>query len=178
MYQETIDLSHLPPEGLRLERRVNSNALKIREEDWESQGDLLFELFLQGNAGKTLVEGSFAAGITFNCHRCLERTSLDLRRSFHLTYVARDTAGSSKEEIELSANELEVAYLDGQFLSLQEMLREQIYLALPMKLLCKTDCRGLCIHCGADLNEVECACPTEQIDLRWITLKKIAQKEN
>lgn len=178
MYQETIDLSHLPPEGLKLERRVNPNAWKIREDDWESRGDLVFELFLQGNAGKTRVKGSFQAGITANCHRCLKSTLLDLRRTFHLTYVARDPVRFAKEEVELAADELEVAYLEGQFLSLHEMLQEQIYLALPMKFLCKVDCRGLCDRCGADLNEVECACPAEQIDPRWVSLKKILQEEN
>ena len=47
---------------------------------------------------------------------------------------------------------------NSRHLLIHEMIREQIYLALPMKFLCNVDCRGLCPNCGANLNEVECEC--------------------
>jgi len=178
MYREVVDLSHLPPEGLKLERRVNHSAWKIHETDWASRGDLLFELFLQGNPQKTSVQGSFIAGITTRCHRCLREIDLDLKKSFRLSYLAADPERFAKEEVELSSKELEVAYLESAYLDLHEMVREQIYLALPMKFLCSPDCRGLCVHCGANLNEVECGCSVDWGDVRWSKLKEIVNKSD
>ncbi|PWT91380.1 MAG: hypothetical protein C5B54_05475 [Acidobacteria bacterium] len=173
MYEETIDLSHLPAEGLRIERRINPNAWKIHEQDWDSRGELHFHVLIRGNTRKVTVEGSFSAQITAECHRCLKEIPLDLTRSFHLTYLTSDRERFAKEEVELTGDELEVAYLDSGFLPLHELIREQIYLALPMKFLCEAECRGLCAHCGANLNEVECDCPKEEVDPRWAALKAI-----
>jgi uncharacterized protein len=177
MYEETVDLAHLPAEGVQIERRIHPNAWKIQEEDWESRGEVLFRVFIHGNMRKVSVNGHLDAGIIAYCHRCLKRTDVDLRRDFHLTYLAPDPERFSKEEVALTNEELEVAYLDKSYLSLQEMIQEQIYLAIPMKFLCEADCRGLCPHCGVNLNEVECGCATEQIDPRWASLKAIVNEK-
>ena len=173
MYEEWIDLSHLPAEGLRIERRITPNAWKIHEQDWDSAGELWFEVFISGSAQKAVVEGRFTAPITAECHRCLGSVHLDLARRFHLTYLASDPERMAKEEVELSGDELEVAYLESEFLSLHDLIREQVYLSLPMKFLCKAECQGLCPNCGADLNQVECGCPKEEVDPRWAALKAI-----
>jgi uncharacterized protein len=176
MYQESIDLSHIPSEGLKIQRKVHPAAWKIDETDWKSRGDLEFELFISGNAQKAEVEGWFTAGVAANCHRCLNQFHFDLQRSFHLTYLAADPQRFAKEEVELTGLELEVAYLESEHLQLDEMIQEQIYLSLPMKFLCRQDCKGLCVHCGADLNEVECGCPADEIDPRWAKLKTVLDK--
>ena len=176
MYQEFIDLSHIPAEGLKIQRKIHANAWKIDEQDWKSRGELEFEVFFRGDARKAEVEGWFRAGLNSSCHRCLKPFELDLHRKFHLTYLAADPERFAKEEVELTGQELEVAYLESEHLPLHEMIQEQVYLAVPMKFLCNQDCRGLCVHCGADLNEVECGCPTDEIDPRWAKLKTVLDK--
>jgi len=176
MYQESIDLSHLPAEGLKIHRKVHQAAWKIEETDWKSRGGLEFEVSFTGNARKAEIEGWFTAGIKPICHRCLKSFDLDLQRSFHLTYLAPDPERFAREEVELSGQELEVAYLENEHLPLDEMINEQIYLSVPMKFLCRQDCRGLCVHCGADLNEVECGCPGDPVDPRWAKLKTVLDK--
>jgi uncharacterized protein len=52
-------------------------------------------------------------------------------------------------------------------------VRESLLLALPMKVLCSEDCKGLCPHCGANLNEESCDCVAETIDPRWAELRKL-----
>lgn len=177
MYEEFIDITKLPPEGLSVERTIHSNAWKIQEVDWESRGELSFRVHLKGNSRKLEITGKFAAGITARCHRCLKPIDLDLSRSFHLTYLPPDMERFSKEEVELTPEELEIAYLDRSDLPLHDVIREQIYLTIPMKILCRVDCRGLCPHCGVDLNEIECSCAEQQIDPRWASLKSIASKK-
>jgi uncharacterized protein len=177
MYQESIDLTHLPAEGLRIDRKVHPNAWRIQEQDWESRGELSFEVWITGNRRKATVEGHFQAGVTAECHRCLVLFPLDLQRSFHLTYLPPDPERFSKEEVELTGEELEVAYLEKEFLPLHELIREQVYLALPMKFLCRAECQGLCPNCGVNLNEVECGCSKEQMDPRWAPLRTIVTEK-
>lgn len=177
MYEETIDLSHLPLEGLKLERTIHPKAWKIHEPDWESRGDLQFEVLIKGSARKAEVTGKFSAGILAYCHRCLKGIELDLHRNFHLTYLPPDPARFSKEEVELTSEELEVAYVERAHLALHDMIREQVYLAVPMKMLCSADCQGLCTICGANLNQGACACEAEMTDPRWAALKGIVNQK-
>ena len=176
MYKEAVDLSRIPAEGLKLERVVPASGWAIQEPDWQSLGDLEFQLSIKGGPRKALVKGKLSASIQANCHRCLKSTKLDLKRAFHLIYLAPDPDRFAREEVELTPNELEVSYLQGGILPIHELIREQIYLAVPMKVLCRADCRGLCPHCGADLNEVECGCPLEREDPRWVSLKNITSE--
>ena len=87
MYQEAVDLSHIPSEGTTIDRRVHRNAWLIQEPDWESRDDLTFQVSIHGNLSKASVEGQFQAPITAHCHRCWQEMRLDLTRSFHLTYL-------------------------------------------------------------------------------------------
>ncbi len=178
MYEESIDLSHLPAEGLSLDRRVHLAAWRIKEPDWESRTDLLFDLFMIGNQRKAHVQGKFSGGITARCHRCLQPFDLELARKFRVTYLAPDQERFAREESELTDSELEVSYMDKTYLPLHEMIQEQIFLALPMKFLCRAECKGLCPNCGANLNEVECGCDQEQMDPRWASLKAIVHDPN
>src|SRR5262245_12648902 len=177
MYQEVLDLSHIPPEGTSIERRVHENAWRVSERDWESRDDLTFRVYIRGNPAKASVEGELTAPIQAHCHRCWQEIALDLTRNFHLIYLAPDPKRMAQEEVELSNEELEVAYLESSHLPVHEMIREQIYLALPMKFLCNSDCRGLCPNCGANLNEVECGCAVEKMDPRWASLKVIINEK-
>ena len=62
---------------------------------------------------------------------------------------------------------------DQEYIDISKDVREYALLAIPMKNLCKEDCKGLCSHCGKDLNEGECGCTNEKIDPRWIALKNL-----
>jgi uncharacterized protein len=70
----------------------------------------------------------------------------------------------------------EFIVLDGMRLQLDELVSEDIYLALPSRFLCKEDCKGLCAFCGQDLNEGQCSCnaPT---DSRWDSLKDLFNEQ-
>jgi uncharacterized protein len=63
-------------------------------------------------------------------------------------------------------------------IDLDDLVREQIDLALPMSRLCKEECQGLCPHCRTNLNEKTCQCEEKQIDSRWAALKGLKSEEN
>jgi uncharacterized protein len=72
--------------------------------------------------------------------------------------------------------EAEVGYYQGEGLLLEDVLREQVLLALPLKAICREDCKGFCPHCGRNLNQEQCNCTEPLDDLRWSALKDIREK--
>jgi uncharacterized protein len=63
-------------------------------------------------------------------------------------------------------------------LDLAHMLREQFYLAMPMRPLCREDCRGLCPQCGTNLNVDSCGCTRERHDPRFDGLRTLIEKQD
>lgn len=101
------------------------------------------------------------------CHRCLTEAaipvSIDARE-----YQADDPApGAEMEEVS--------EYLDGDRLDVGLWAVDAIVLAMPIKILCRPDCRGLCPTCGADLNTGDCACPAPAPDDRWGALRGLVE---
>jgi len=98
------------------------------------------------------------------CVRCLE--PFDLPITLELEETFRLPGVGPKPDMTYAVN------ADG-WLDLAPLLREQAWLAIPMKPLCSPDCRGLCPHCGANLNHESCTCEEEQIDPRLALLKDL-----
>jgi len=106
---------------------------------------------------KFLVQGTIRGGVRIRCDRCLEPYHRDLESLFHV-YLVAPGKGADGEEIELLDEDMEVDFIKGDTIDLSDIIREQIYLSLPMKSICKESCRGLCSVCGANLNESSCLC--------------------
>jgi uncharacterized protein len=99
------------------------------------------------------IEGSL--GVT--CHRCLGRFVLLLNEPVDI-YLVADARAPKAEEKELVRDELAHEFFDGEVVEVDQLVAEQIFLALPVKVLCSDDCKGLCPGCGANLNEEACRC--------------------
>lgn len=82
-----------------------------------------------------------------------------------------------EEDVELQEEDLDTAYYRDHVLDLGDMLREQFYLALPMRPLCRPDCRGLCASCGIDRNVDTCQCKTDWVDPRLSGLKALVTRK-
>ncbi|MEW6210600.1 MAG: DUF177 domain-containing protein, partial [Acidobacteriota bacterium] len=98
---------------------------------------------------------------------------LAIDQTFDLVYIPPLKTSSAHDEKELGSDDLSVGFYQGQAIDLDDVVREQVELALPMSRLCKEDCLGLCQQCGADLNEGPCQCDAEESDPRWATLKEL-----
>ncbi len=123
------------------------------------------------------VRGKLDTSLEVACARCLEPVVQPVERSFDLLYRPLGT-DSGHAELSVTDAEAEIGYYEGQGLLLEDTLREQVLLALPLKIICREDCKGLCPHCGKNLNEVQCACVDEVEDPRWAALKEIRTKLN
>ncbi|HUJ95504.1 MAG TPA: DUF177 domain-containing protein [Terriglobales bacterium] len=121
------------------------------------------------------VDGSLRGKMALPCARCLEPVVREVKRDFDLLYRPLG-ADAGLEERSVSVTEAEVSYHEGDGLLLEDVLREQVLLALPLKAVCNEDCRGLCPQCGANLNQEQCSCKELAEDPRWSALKDIRAK--
>jgi uncharacterized protein len=119
--------------------------------------------------------GKFATRMEVACARCLEPVGLDVARDFDLLYRPLG-ADRKADEVSITEAETEIGYYKGDSILLEDVLREQILLAVPLRSLCKEDCKGLCPHCGKNLNDDSCKCDVPFVDPRWAALNDIKQK--
>jgi len=85
----------------------------------------------------------------------------DLDSEFRVFLTLKDPAATDTE-LEVLDEDLEVDFLQGMQVNVNDIIQEQITLSLPIKLLCTASCRGLCSRCGLNLNQQRCSCPPEQ----------------
>jgi uncharacterized protein len=119
--------------------------------------------------------GDLSTRVEMACARCLEPVSQEVAKKFDLLYRPQGT-DAGREELSVTAAEAEVSYYQGEGLLLEDVLREQILLALPLRVICKEECKGLCPHCGKNLNYEQCSCAEPLEDPRWAALKEIREK--
>jgi uncharacterized protein len=121
------------------------------------------------------LRGRLSTGLELQCARCLEPVQQDVAREFELLYRPLG-ADAGRDELSVTAAEAEIGYYQGDGILLEDVLREQVLLALPLKVTCREDCKGLCPHCGKNLNEEQCSCNVPMEDPRWAALKEIRDR--
>lgn len=121
---------------------------------------------------KYILDANLKGGVIIRCDRCLEPFHGDLNSDFHLYLQAKPPAqqGEGETEVELLDEDMEVEYISGDELNLDEIVREQVFLSLPMKSICREGCRGLCPVCGVNRNSAECACLKESVNPAFLKL--------
>lgn len=150
---------------------VQTNALKTNGRA---------ELVSEHRGGKEVVEdirivGRFAVSFEVPCARCLEPVPGNFSGDFDLLYRPLGI-DSGKDEASISEAETEIGYYTGDGLLLEDVLKEQVLLTLPVKAICRESCKGFCPHCGKNLNSEQCACAGDTPDPRWSALADIRSK--
>ena len=105
-----------------------------------------------------------------------EPAGQDINKSFDLFFRQRDELMFDEDEIELTEKDTQTAFFSGTQLAIGEILHEQVLLALPMKALCRVDCKGLCPTCGINLNSGTCSCPPEKFSPHMDTLLELKKR--
>jgi DUF177 domain-containing protein len=123
-------------------------------------------------AGKEIrVRGHVSGAVEAACDRCLEQTRLPVELDFDLPYRSMEEI-AREEEVEIGEGDLAVGFFSGDGLNLADVVREQVLLSVPMKILCRPDCQGLCPVCGVNRNVKECGCSLQHQDSPFAFLKK------
>ena len=125
---------------------------------------------LSGN--EVFVNGHIDTRAQVECDRCLQQIELPVSADFALEYITGSDYESSNLA-ELTEDAMAVSVFDGEAIDIDEIVKEQIVLAVPTRVLCREDCKGICPECGIDKNTGECQCVTDDIDPRWAALKNL-----
>ena len=158
-----IETKEIGPEGLVVSRSIDGFRLPLSGEEaiW------IDTVHLNGELLKDVDGVSFAGRIethaTLACSRCLEEHSLPLDLPFDLVYTTGPETPPGDER-RLDDEMVTRAHMDGTRIDLKSLLSEQVYLGLPLKPLCRPDCRGLCSKCGTNLNAGDCTCAEERTE--------------
>jgi len=122
------------------------------------------------------LQGRVRTTLQMPCSRCLEPFTMPVDSAFDVRYLPA-SAMTPEDERELADDDLDTSYYRDDRIDLSELLREQFYLALPMKPLCEETCRGLCSRCGANLNQGTCGCAVDWTDPRLAPLRALKDRE-
>ena len=125
---------------------------------------------LSGN--EVFVNGHVDARAQVECDRCLQQVEAPVSADFALEYIT-GSEYESTDVAELTEGEMSVSVFDGEAIDVDEIVKEQILLAVPTRMLCREECKGICPECGTDRNTGDCSCATNDIDPRWAALKNL-----
>ncbi len=135
------------------------------------------ELFLQVEGKDVFVEGAYKAEGEGRCDKCTEPVSIVIAERFHTLMVPPDELPAGNSHVELHEGDLEVNYHNGVSVDPEEIIREQLSLGLPSKLLCDEGCKGLCALCGGNRNRGECNCPDQKPGNVFSALESLEEKK-
>ena len=172
-----IELDKLEAAGNRFQHVYQPEEIVLDEE----HARLIRQPEIEGRASRkgseVRLRGSVKAAAEVDCDRCLKSVTIPVETEFDVTYIPPDVYESSRSA-ELLEDDLSLAVFDGEAIDIDELVREQLLLALPGRALCREECKGLCPVCGADKNtDSACACEQKEIDPRWAGLKAVMSDE-
>jgi uncharacterized protein len=164
-----IKVSEIPEEGLRLEG-PEAFPQPFQDRSWRLED---VGLGVEKDGDTVFVTGHLRSRVPQVCSRCLESYEATVDADVDTRLVPAPAARG--EERELGADDLETDVYDPDQIDLNALIETETTLGLPMKPLCREECRGLCPSCGASRNGAPCSC-APAVDPRWSPLKGLAER--
>ena len=176
-------VSELEKEPIEFDLQLKAGTVDFGQEA-EQEGPLatsgLAEVIHEHRGPKDVVadirlRGGFKGSFQVPCARCIEPVEIPLAAEFDLIFRPIGVDADAPER-SITAPETEIGYYQGDSLLLEDVLREQVLLSLPVRTLCKPDCKGLCPRCGKNRNLEACTCEVGPQDPRWEALAGLRSK--
>ena len=165
-----IRVAEIPEEGLVFEG-VGAFPHPFQDPSW-TLDDLMLRVAKDGEA--VFVRGRLRARVPRLCGRCLDPYTATVTPEVDARFVPGPRGRG--EELELGTGDLETDVYDKGVVDLTALLETETTLLLPMKPLCREDCRGLCPICGGNRNATACRCEVHLADPRWAPLRSWAAR--
>lgn len=127
---------------------------------------------IQRSGNEVVLRGRLRATVELLCGRCLNQVALPVDAEF-TERLTSAVSWRAEPLHELKEEDLNLSVFDGEAVELDEVVREEILLAIPGHVLCREACQGLCPNCGVDRNETSCHCETEKSDSPWQGLRRL-----
>jgi uncharacterized protein len=156
----------------RVERTFDPAAFASESEDFRVTAPVEFAADLHKDGRKFRLAGRVRTSLELPCSRCLEPFTIGIDAPFDVMFLPQSDA-TGEGETEIDDDDVGVSFYRDDELDLGDVVREQFYLAIPMKPLCQPNCQGLCPVCGINRNVATCECTTDWIDPRLEGLKDL-----
>lgn len=157
-------------EDAHLDRTFEPSVVDARDEDYRVVAPVHLLMDVRKDREAYRVTGRIETRLQLECGRCLEPFEIPVASGFELRYVPA-AGNTGEDDREVAEDDLTTAYYKDETLDLEELIGEQLQLALPMKPLCADTCKGLCPECGTNLNLTACGCAPKWEDPRLAALK-------
>jgi uncharacterized protein len=170
-----LDLSRIRSGRDRIDRTFQPGDFADGRDEYEIVEPVTLGFDVLKDGTKFRLNGRVSTVLRLTCGRCLEGFRYPVDSTFDLLYLPqKENAGEG--DIEVQDQDFATAFYQDDTIDLGQLLKEQFYLALPMKPLCTSGCRGLCPVCGTNLNESTCGCDTKWQDPRLAGLQSILDR--
>ena len=171
-----ILLRDIPPEGLDVSFETDPAQLDLVETRAGFQGMIHAQLSISKQGDLVFVTGRTETHLVLECGLCLKKFPCPLNLGIHAQYLSVDSE-EVQNEPELKHDDMDVIFYSGDTLQFDDLIREQIFLAIPMHPVCTPGCLGLCPRCGQDLNKKNCHCAQNERDARFLILKEFFKSQ-
>ena len=160
-------ITHLGEGHSQITRNVLPEEIDLRDdENYKSSIEIVFDVEKVGH--EYFVDAEIHTSASMVCDRCAEPFKADVQDHVRLIFSTDENLVEDEDDIYLindATTEVDVT----------RSIRETLLISLPQKRLCSEQCKGLCPHCGANLNVETCNCQDESIDPRWEALKQLLE---
>jgi len=165
-----ITLQELELHRVTLSKTYLPGALDYQGAKFRQAGPLTVNAEAELAGEEIRVSGHISGILEAACDRCLELTRWPVEIDFDLPYRPIEEI-AREEEVEIGHDESEVGFFSGEGVNLADVVREQVLLSVPMKVVCRSECRGLCPACGVNRNIMQCGCSSQHEDSPFAFLK-------
>ena len=174
-----LELSHFRQPETEYHKVFQPADLPSGDEEYRVTAPVDLRMVIHKDHDRFRLVGTVNTELELQCSRCLEPFKMPVDREFDLRYLpagAAEPDDEDDEETEVEDDDVAITFYRDEQIDLNELLREQFYLALPMKPLCSPDCKGICPLCGTNRNTAPCDCTPQWADPRLAGLKTLLEK--
>ena len=172
MSELLLDVGQMREPEARLERTFAPGVLPTDPAICRITAPVALKVAVRKDRMQFRLVGQVRTTIELGCSRCLEGFEMPVAEAFDVLYLPHTPAGMADERT-VEDDDLATAFYEDNVIDLGQLMQEQCYLAVPMKPLCKEDCRGLCPDCGTNLNTATCQCQRTWVDPRLAVLDQL-----
>ena len=170
-----IDVRELELGPLALKGEILQSELGFDPSEIQVLAQIQIDLMAERQALEVRIRGRLRTDVGLACSRCLEPVQFPVTTEFDQFYES-NAEHPLHGEIALHERDTEIGFFSGDFIEVSDIAREQILLSLPMKPICREDCKGLCPYCGKNRNLKDCNCESVLVDPRLVQLLKIKNR--
>ncbi len=174
-----LNVMDIPEEGMNLEAAAATDpwfqgvVQGSFEEDFHAGAEAALDLHLIRTGKNVQLTGDAHIQLRPSCDRCLENFDRHLDVALQVHMAPRKDLDFADDDEEHEPDDVNFSFYDGEEIDLSHILHEILLLEIPLRYLCREDCKGLCPQCGKNLNVETCSCQSKPVDPRFAALKQL-----